>query len=261
SLHPTRGVELAMIDVGQGDAILIRDGKRAVLVDGGGWRTGDLGGRVLLPALLAEGVRRLDAVVMSHPDRDHCGGLVDIAAYLLIDEIWMGPGWEPDGCAGRLASVPGARIRFLWAGQQEIVGRWTLRVLHPDPEERRGINERSLVIRAEALGRSFLLTGDIESWAEMKLLSCCEKEVRVDVLKVAHHGSKTSSTESFLDVARPRLALVSAGVNNLYHHPSPVILDRLAEHGIRVLRTDRDGLVLVRLEEGRTRIELPGSPR
>ena len=100
-----------------------------------------------------------------------------------------------------------------------------------------------------------------ESWAEMRLLSCCENDVQVDILKVAHHGSKTSSTESFLDTARPRLALVSAGVNNLYHHPSPFILDRLAEHGVRVLRTDRDGMVLVRLFEGRMRIELPGAPR
>jgi competence protein ComEC len=95
----------------------------------------------------------------------------------------------------------------------------------------------------------------------MRLLSCCEDEVQVDVLKVAHHGSKTSSTESFLDAARPRLALVSAGVKNLYHHPSPVILDRLSERGIRVLRTDRDGMVLFRLYEERMRIELPGAPR
>ncbi|HVG06196.1 MAG TPA: DNA internalization-related competence protein ComEC/Rec2 [Thermoanaerobaculia bacterium] len=261
SLPRSRGVELAMLDVGQGDAILLRDGPHAVLVDGGGWRTGDLGGRVLLPALLAEGVRSLDAVIMTHPDRDHCGGLVDIAAYLPVREVLMGPGWEPEGCVGSLAALPGARMRVVWAGETASVGKWNLRVLHPDREEDRGTNERSLVIRAEALGRSFLLTGDIESWAEMRLLSCCEDEVQVDVLKVAHHGSKTSSTESFLDAARPRLALVSAGVNNLYHHPSPLILDRLSERGIRVLRTDRDGLILLRLSTGGMRIELPGAPR
>jgi competence protein ComEC len=262
SLPGTRGVEIAMLDVGQGDSILLRDGPHAVLVDGGGWKSGDLGGRVLLPALLSEGVRRLDAVVMTHPDRDHCGGLVDIAAYLPVKEVWMGPGWGEKGCAGRLAELPGTRVRHLWAGQKAALGRWKFRVLHPEPEEDRGTNERSLVIRAEAFGRSVLLTGDVESWAEMRLLSCCERDVRVDLLKVAHHGSTTSSTEPFLEAARPKLALISAGVNNLYHHPSPVILDRLAEHGIRVLRTDRDGMILVRLrEDGRTRIELPGAPR
>jgi competence protein ComEC len=262
SLPRTRGVELAMLDVGQGDAILLRDGSRAVLVDGGGWKNGDLGGRVLLPALLSEGVRRLDAVVMTHPDHDHCGGLVDIAAYLSIDEVWMGPGWGDGGCAGRLASLPGTRVRHLWAGKEASLGRWRLRVLHPDPDEDRGTNERSLVIRAEALGRSVLLTGDVESWAEMRLLSCCEKEVRVDFLKVAHHGSYTSSTGSFLDAVHPRLALISAGVDNLYHHPAPAVLERLAERSIPVLRTDQAGLILLRFEEdGRTRIELPGVPR
>ncbi|HET9226340.1 MAG TPA: DNA internalization-related competence protein ComEC/Rec2 [Thermoanaerobaculia bacterium] len=261
SLPRDRGVELAMLDVGQGDAILLRDGPRAILIDGGGWRTGDLGGRVLLPALLSEGVRSLDAVVMTHPDRDHCGGLVDIAAYLPIREVWMGPGWESGECTDRLSAIPGAPVRNLWAGDREKVGRWNLHILHPRHDEIRGTNERSLVIRAEAFGRSFLLTGDIESWAEMRLLSCCEKEVQVDILKVAHHGSKTSSTESFLDAAQPRLALISAGVKNLYRHPSSVVLDRLQERGIRVLRTDRDGLVLVKLFRGRTQIELPGAPR
>ncbi len=257
-----RGVELAMLDVGQGDSILLRDGDRAVLVDGGGWRTGDLGGRVLLPALLAEGVRHLDAVVMTHPDRDHCGGLVDIAAYLPIDEVWMGPGWGDEGCAGQLAKLPGSRVRLLWAGKEASLGRWRFRVLHPPEDEGRGTNERSLVIRAEALGRSVLLTGDVESWSEMRLLSCCEAEIQTDLLKVAHHGSRTSSTGSFLDAASPRLALISAGVDNFYRHPSPTILDRLAERNVRVLRTDRDGMILVRIgDDGRVRVELPGSPR
>lgn len=256
-----RGPELALLDVGQGDSILLRDGDRAILVDGGGWDRGDLGGRVLLPALLAEGVRSLDALVMTHPDRDHCGGLVDIAAYLPVREVWMGPGWE-EGCAETLRSLPSTRTRVLWAGEEAAVGRWKLEVLHPAADEWRGTNERSLVIRAEAFGRSALLTGDIESWAEFRLLSCCERDVRVDLLKVAHHGSKTSSTASFLDAARPRLALVSAGVRNIYHHPSETVLDRFEERGIPLLRTDRDGMLLIRVgEDGRWRIETPGAPR
>lgn len=257
-----RGPELAMLDVGQGDAILLRDGARAILIDGGGWHSGDLGGRVLLPALLAEGVRKLDAVVMTHPDQDHCGGLVDIAGYLPVGEVWMGPGWKPEGCVAKLAALPGVRTRILSRGDAAALGRWRLTVLHPEADEHRGTNERSLVLRAETFGRSFLLTGDIESWAEMRLVSCCERQIRADVLKVAHHGSKTSSTESFLEASRPRLALISAGVNNLYRHPSETILKRLREHGIRILRTNRHGMVLIRVEEGgRLRIETPGAPR
>jgi competence protein ComEC len=257
-----REPEAVMLDVGQGDSILLRDGRAAVLVDGGGWERGDFGGRVLLPALLAEGVRRLDALVMSHPDRDHCQGLIDLAAYLPVREVWMGPGWEPEGCAGRLMDLPGVRPRLLWAGKTARAGRWRLTALHPERGESRGTNERSLVLLAEANGRRLLLTGDIESWAEMRLLSCCERSLRVDVLKVAHHGSRTSSTASFLEVSRPRLALISAGVRNIYHHPAPDVVERLEDHGARVLQTDRTGMIRVVFGgDGRMRIETPGAPR
>jgi competence protein ComEC len=256
------GPELAMLDVGQGDAILLRDGNRAVLVDGGGWDGGDLGGRVLLPALLAEGISSLDALVMTHPDRDHCGGLIDIAAYLPVREVWMGHGWDPKSCAGRLVTLPGVRPRLLAAGDQESLGGWRLKVLHPESDERRGENERSLVLLAETAGKRVLLTGDVESWAEQRLLSCCAPDLRVDVLKVAHHGSRTSTGESFLEESRPRLALISAGRNNVYRHPSAEVLERLERYGVRALRTDRDGQISVSWnEEGRIRIELPGVPR
>lgn len=254
--------ELALIDVGQGDSILLRDGDRAILVDGGGWDNGDLGGRVLLPALLGEGVRRLDALVMTHPDLDHCGGLVDIAAYLPVDEVWTAPGWDPEGCAGRLLSLPGTRRRFLWRGQRLALGRWRLTVLHPEKDGRQEVNERSLVLLAETRGRRALLTGDIESWAEHDLVSCCAPSLRVDVLKVAHHGSRTSSTATFLDAAKPRLALISVGINNPYYHPAPEVVERLEDHGARVLRTDLSGEILLRIQEdGRIRVETPGVPR
>jgi competence protein ComEC len=199
---------------------------------------------------------------MTHPDHDHCGGLVDIAAYLPVRELWIGPGWEAKGCAGELMSLPGVRIRFLSTGSRARVGRWRLTALHPDPGEHRGTNERSLVLRAEVLGRSVLLTGDIEAWAESRVVSCCERQARVDILKVAHHGSTTSSTESFLDAVSPRLALISAGVNNIYRHPAPAVVERLRAHGVHVLRTDRDGMALLRFgADGLTHLELPGVPR
>lgn len=255
--------ELAMIDVGQGDSILLRDGDRAVLVDGGGWDGGDLGGRVLLPALLGEGVRHLDALILTHPDMDHCGGLVDIGAYVPVDEVWMAPGWDPESCAGRLMSLPGTRTRFLAKGDRASVGRWRLRALHPEADDpSHETNERSLVLLAEVHGRRVLLTGDVESWAEHRLVECCARDLRVDVLKVAHHGSRTSSTETFLEAARPRLALISVGLRNLYHHPSPEVVERLEDHGARLLRTDWSGEVVVRFEEGgRIGIETPGAPR
>lgn len=257
-----RDVEMIVFDVGQGDAILLRDGSRAVLVDGGGWRRGDFGGRVLLPALLAEGVRALDAVVMSHPDLDHCGGLADLTAWLRVGEVWTAPGWKAEGCVAELFSVPGIPVRERAAGDTATVGRWRLDFLHPEAVPRgEEDNERSLVVRAAALGRSALLTGDVESWGERRMLAA-GAELRSDVLKVAHHGSRSSSGEELLRAASPRLALVSAGRGNRFHHPSPEVVERLAELSIPLLRTDRDGEIRLRFEaDGGLRLDLPGSPR
>jgi competence protein ComEC len=253
--------ELAMIDVGQGDSILLRDGDRAILVDGGGSRGGDIGARALLPALLGEGIDSLASVVMTHPDGDHCSGLVDISAYLPVREVWMAPGWDRHSCAGRLLDLPGVKARFLSRGQRLSVGRWRLTVLHPAADDEGPVNERSLVLLAEANGRRALLTGDIEKGAERELVDCCARDLRADLLKVAHHGSRTSSTEDFLDAVAPRLALISVGVDNVYHHPSPEIVARLRGRS-HVLRTDRAGEIVVRFPpDRRLRIEMPGAPK
>ncbi len=266
--HRPAGTEpaLAVLDVGQGDSILLRDGARAILVDGGGWRRGDLGGRVLLPALLAEGVRRLDAVVMTHPDTDHCQGLVDLSSYLHVGEIWTAPGWPAEGCAGELFATPGARVRTFVAGARGRVGRWRLAVLGPSREEveKAGSaeNERSLILSAEVFGRRVLLTGDVERVGEIHLLDQPRERLRADVLKVAHHGSRTSSAGFLLDAVEPRWALISVGPNNPYYHPSPEILERLAGRNLRVLRTDRDGEIRLRFGgDGRIRLDLPGAPK
>ena len=256
-----RDPELAMLDVGQGDAILLRDGDRALLLDGGGLRGGDIGGRALLPALLDEGVDHLDALVISHPDHDHCGGLVDIAAYLPVREVWMAPGWDPAGCAGTLQALPGVRTRFLWRGKGITFGRWRFRALHPEADDRHPVNERSLVLLATVGGRRALLTGDVESWAEHDIIRCCAGELKADLLKVAHHGSRTSSTPGFLAAVAPRLALISVGLDNRYHHPSPEVVARLSERS-RLLRTDRAGEIALWFErDGRMRLELPGEPK
>ncbi|HTQ81601.1 MAG TPA: DNA internalization-related competence protein ComEC/Rec2, partial [Thermoanaerobaculia bacterium] len=258
------GVELALFDVGQGDSILLRDGDRAVLVDGGGWDEADFGGRVLLPALLAEGVRHLDAVVLTHPDRDHCGGLVDLAAHLPVDEVWTGPGWPAVGCAGELFALPRVRTRLLPPGSRARVGSWHLTVLHAGNAEGLGkVNERSLVLRAEAAGRSVLLTGDAGREAEWELLDRLPAAaLRADLLKVGHHGSASGTSEDFLAAVAPRLALISVGLANPFHHPAPAVLSRLARRGIPLLRTDRSGEVVVHFLPGRPlRLEQPGAPR
>jgi competence protein ComEC len=262
-------VEAVAIDVGQGDALLLRDGAGTLLIDGGGWPAGDLGGRVLLPALARRGVRRLDRVLLTHPDRDHCSGLVEVASYLAVGEVLTGPaatGPGAGGCAAELRALPGARHRRVTAGDRLAVGRWRLRVLHPlaDGPGRppAGDNDASVVVAAEVFGRRLLLTGDVEAAAERDLVARHGRGLRADVLKVAHHGSRSSSAGRFLAAATPSLALVSAGARNPYGHPAPEVLARLRAHGARVLRTDRDGMVVLRFHrDGRWAIDLPGSPK
>lgn len=238
--------ELVMLDVGQGDALLLRDGRATLLVDGGGWRRPGFGGRVLVPALAALGVRQLDAVAVTHPDSDHCGGASDLLRELPVREVWAPAGMAETPCGIDLRASR-VRYRELVAGAHARIGRWRLRVMGP---ERFGVgpdNRRSLVLLAEALGRRALLTGDLDAAGEAGLLRRWRGgELACDLLKVAHHGSPGSSIPPFLRAARPQLALVSVGASNAYGHPSPKVIAALEVTGANVLRTDRDGMVRVR---------------
>lgn len=254
--------ELVMLDVGQGEAILLRHGAAAALVDGGGWSGGGLAERAVLPALARLGVRRLDALVLTHADIDHCRGLVEIASYLPVREVWSTSG-EAAPCVVDLVTLPGARWRPLWAGMRRTVGGWRLDVLHPAPGERLEGNDGSLVMRARARGVGVLLTGDVETPTERALLrDVGATGLEAAILKVAHHGSSTSTGAELLVAVGPRLALISAGPDNRYGHPAPSVLARLRRAGVRVLRTDRDGLVRLRIDRrGGLHVSLPGSPR
>jgi competence protein ComEC len=235
---PAPAAELWMIDVGQGDAFLLRSGRRSVLIDGGGWRRGDAGRRVLLPALSRLGVRRLDLVVLSHPDVDHCGGLADLAGRIPIAALWLGAGAGDSGCGRRLASASRSRMTELEGGERARVGAWSLEV---GPVAADGsTNRRSVILRAEAGGSAVLFTGDVDAEGERELLRS-GFELRADVLKVSHHGSRSSTTAPFLAAVSPRYALVSAGRGNVYGHPSGEVLDRLLRRGVTVVRTDLDG--------------------
>lgn len=246
---PEARVELIQLDVGQGDALLLRGGGRTVLVDGGGWRRGDSAGRLLVPALARLGVRRIDVAVLSHPDADHCAGLAGLTSYVEVREVWSSPGWH-GACAHELLGRRGTVWRPLWAGVERSAGPWSLRTLWPPPgtRSRDAENDGSLVLVAEAGPRRVLLTGDVEAWAERRLLRRGREELRARLLKVAHHGSKSSSGAAFLpavfeDRSSPRLALVGVGRRNPFGHPHPDVLARLERHDALVHRTDLGGLL------------------
>lgn len=255
--------ELVVLDVGQGDGILLRDGRNAVLIDGGGWRGSDFGGRVVVPALARLGIRRLSAMVLTHPDLDHCGGLADVAAYLRVESLWTLRDWPRSRCWEELRADPWLEKHWLRSGERLRLGRWRLHVLAPSAREWPDDNDRSVVIEAQALGNRVLLTGDLEKGGEEALLRRWPRlALASDVLKVAHHGSATSSSASFLAAVHPRLALISVGRFNPYHHPSPLVVQRLRTSGARVLRTDRVGMIVLRmLAPHRWRLSLPAEPK
>lgn len=239
--RPTVQPTVTMLDVGQGEAILLRDGPHAVLVDGGGWRSGDFASRVLVPALAGEGIRALDAVLMTHPDEDHCGGLVGLIDYLPVGELWTAPHFEQSDCASSLLAR-GRPMRALSQGTKLALGSWSLEVLHPRvASPRSNDNEGSVVVRGQVGESCILLTGDIEGRSEAELLRHDPRALQCRFLKIAHHGSKTSSSEAFLDAVAPQVALISAGTGNVYGHPAPAVVDRLRERRVRVFRTDLHG--------------------
>lgn len=237
---------MVVLDVGQGDAIVLQDEGAAMLVDGGGWRSGDFAAAVLLPALAELHVRRLERVVVTHPDRDHCGGLADISFYLPIEEVWSGAGWADDPCVHELTRRA-RRRRILWRGDRLVWHSWRFEVLHPPPGLRSGRNQRSLVLLAGSRGRTVLLTGDIDGGSEPRVAARLSGPV--DVLKVAHHGSRFSTTSRLLAAARPRWALVSVGRRNGYGHPADRVLGELRRAGAWVLRSDLHGRIRLRWRE------------
>ena len=248
-LRPTETMlRVTFLDVGQGDAVLIElpEGPR-LLVDGGpgGARRFDVGERVLAPFLWNRPLARLDAVALTHWDADHSGGLAAVLTHFHVGEFWESarpPGGAPETVAALLRSR--APRRVLAAGQRLWLGRALITVLGPGPDPAQTPNDQSLVLRLDWRGVSLLLAGDLGPRGEALLLERAGP-VSTLALKVAHHGSRFSSTTPFLERARPRLAVISVGARNPFRHPSAEVLARLAAAGARVYRTDRDGAVIL----------------
>ena len=247
---------ISILDVGQGDAILV-EGSRGgrLLVDGGPDPDRLL---VALDRRIPPWDRRIDAVILSHPHEDHVAGLA-----LLLERYHVGRVFEP-GMRGpgpgyaawlRRLAEPSAPTRLaIAAGDRLAVDEIGLDVLWPirgrvpiePPDGGTGINNVSVVLLGDVGGRRFLLMGDVEEGIDPSLLA--DGLPHVELLKVAHHGSRTATTQAFVDAVHPRVAVASAGAGNPYGHPAASTMERLAASGARVLRTDRDGTVVVAFE-------------
>ncbi|MEZ5391636.1 MAG: ComEC/Rec2 family competence protein [Bryobacterales bacterium] len=252
-------LELTAIDVGQGEALLIGlPDQTAGLVDAGGiadFRGSvsafDIGEEVVTPYLLSRSITRLRFLALTHPDTDHIGGATAILRNFQVDELWLGgDAFDAEYASlDTLARAQGVRVIRLVRGDERMLGGIAFQALNPARTSVLERNDLSLVLMAPYGEHELLLTGDIEAAGEA-LLPAQLAGVDAEVLKVSHHGSRTSSTVDLLETLRPEFALISAGSDNLYGHPHAEALERLRQAGAYVLRTDRRGLVTV-LTDGR----------
>ena len=264
--HRADGFRATILDVGQGDAIVVElPGRRVMVVDAGGvWDDAfDVGERVVAPYLRWRWIVRIDVLVITHPHPDHANG-----ARALLRTFRVGEVWEP----GFPSSLPAAGWVAEWTAQHGIprhtvragfpARRWgdvEVEALHPPAGgllrgSARGpasdTNSNSIVLRVGVGDRFLLLAGDLEAEGEAGLLAG-RRPLRAEVLKVPHHGGRTSSTPEFLGRVRPQVAVVSAGYHNRFRHPHAEALERYRSIGARLYRTDQHGAVTVEVEGGR----------
>lgn len=238
-------LRVTYLSVGQGDSAFLElpDGK-TMLIDGGGTNNSDfdVGERVVAPYLRSKGIERIDYMVLSHSQQDHMGGLLFLARNMKVGEFW----WNGVGSLGALGGaldengvvkrVVNSSIVKAGAGEAQI------EFLNPPVGSDLDVNDSSLVMKVTYGERSFLFTGDIGEKAERVLAL---KDVESDVLKAAHHGSKYSSTAGFLRAVRPSVVVVSAGWLNSFGFPHKETLERYADAGAQVVRTDISGAVII----------------
>lgn len=248
---PRGAAEVAVLDVGQGLAVVVRTTHRTLVYDAGPRYSveADAGNRVVVPHLRATGTRDVDALVVSHDDNDHAGGAASVMRGFPGGALYTSVALD----APILPASAGLRVPCR-RGDGWIWDEVRFEVLHPagDSAAKTGrANDASCVLAVSAGGMRVLLAGDIEAGAERELLAARGKDLHADVLLVPHHGSRTSSTEAWVAAVAPRYAVVAAGYRNRFGHPKEEVLERYSAHNTRVLRTDYDGALVFRIEEGR----------
>ncbi|PFK45784.1 DNA internalization-related competence protein ComEC/Rec2 [Bacillus cereus] len=254
---------VTFIDVGQGDAILIRlpYDKGIYLIDTGGtipikkeaWQKKkhefSVGHDILLPFLRKEGIRKIDKLIVTHGDTDHMGAAKELLSAIVIEEIVFGKKREDTVLEKELRQIAkqkNIKVNVVEEGVRWRINEAVFEVLSPRGEEGND-NDSSIVLWAKLGGLTWLFTGDLEEKGEQRIIKRYP-ELRADILKVGHHGSKTSSSSAFLHLIQPQKAIISAGERNRYGHPHQGVLERLLELEIEIWRTDKQGAIFYDFE-------------
>ncbi len=253
-------LEINFIDVGQGDSTLIRVSNKTILIDGGGSSYGetfDVGEQTLFPYLLDRGINTIDYVIVSHFDSDHCQGLNFIMENMKVkNAIISSLGQESNEYDTFLSLAKKQNTNLIYVKKGDIIkiGDCTIKILFPDnePITDNEKNNNAIVFKFLWKNISILFTGDIEEKAENKILSLYSdnlEELKSTILKVAHHGSKTSTTKAFLEAVKPQIALIGVGEDNNFGHPNSGVIERLESIGCEIYRTDKYGEISIKFNK------------
>ena len=245
-------LEVHFIDVGQGDScFIITPNHKTILIDGGGStsNTFDVGEDTLIPYILDRGYKKIDYIFISHFDQDHSLGCAKIIENLTVSNLILNKQLEENDIYKHIVSIAKQKkvnLIYVKAGDVITLNGVKIKILHPQEKliAENSINNNSIVFKLEYKSFSILFTGDIENIAEEVILSK-NINLKADILKVAHHGSKTSSSQRFIEAVSPKIALIGVGKNNMFGHPNREVIERLQSYGTKIYRTDECGEISI----------------
>ncbi|WP_221565694.1 DNA internalization-related competence protein ComEC/Rec2 [Alkalihalobacillus sp. TS-13] len=258
---------VTFLDVGQGDAIVIElpFRKAVYVIDTGGiihfnqekWMERsnefDTGEDIVADFLKARGIRKVDALILSHGDLDHIGGTEGLLEEVRVEQVVYGKSDHLEASELAFLKGLGTPIQLLEENVSWKIGSSSFQTLNPG-QARESRNNRSLVLYADIHDNTFLFTGDIDHNIEERILKDYPT-LEVDYVKVAHHGSDTSTSQPFINRINPKASFISVGANNRYNHPSSSVIERLENHNIDIFRTDEHGAIMVIISPDQTRIK------
>ncbi len=254
-------LKIYFIDVGQGDSTLIvTPNNKTILIDGGGSKTYDVGKNTLEPYLLDRKIKKIDYAIISHYDQDHCDGVLYILQNMKVKNVIIGKQIKDSDNYSkfiRIVKEKGISVHIVSAGKRlNIEKDLYFDILWPDMNNtinENVLNNNSLICKLVYKEFSMLFTGDIEEIAEKAILKKYKdsKLLKSTILKVAHHGSKTSSSKEFISAVQPQIALIGVGINNKFGHPSDITIENLKDIKCKIYRTDKDGEISINVNNNK----------
>jgi len=253
-------INIDFLDIGQGDSCIIEYNNSFFIVDAGSNYSSKINTseKVTIPYLQKKGIKRIDGIFISHFDYDHCGGIIKIIENLNVGKVYLSYiDLENKVCFDIIEKCSNMNIEVVMLEKGDTIKvnkNFSIKVLNPNLTDNRIMNDNnlSLVLLLNIYNNNILLTGDIDSSVENKIIE--QSNLDVDILKVPHHGSMTSSSLNFIKKIKPETAVISVGKNN-YNHPNIEVVDRYKNQGVDLFRTDKDGQVIIKINRNSYKID------